>query len=66
MKLEISNRRKREQATYVGIYTSVNNDLRLKKEIKRPIRKYLQMNENEKHNIPKLMGHNKTDTKGNL
>ena len=24
------------------------------------------MNENEKHNIPKLMGHNKTDTKGNL
>ena len=43
MKLEISNRRKREQATYVGIYTSVNNDLRLKKEIKRPIRKYLQI-----------------------
>lgn len=43
MKLETSNRRKRKQATYVGIYTIVNNDLRLKKEIKRPIRKYLQI-----------------------
>ena len=38
----------------------------IKEKITREIRKYLEMNENEKHNIPKLMGHDKIDTKGNL
>ena len=37
-----------------------------KKKIRREIRKYLEMNENEKYNIPKLMVHGKNGANGNF